>query len=321
MTAQFVADVGGTNIRLATVVNGEITDILKMLCNEHPTIEAAIKYYFSLHPEKNFTSGCIGIACPVNQDQVTMTNHSWAFSKKALQETLSLEHLSVINDFTAVAYSLPLLKGEQLLQVGEGQPIEGANIAVLGPGTGLGVEHLTAVESGWKTLDGEGGHVDFAPTNEDEIDVWRYVSARKGRTSTEDVLSGQGLTNIYNALNEKASLGLQKRSPAQITTAALDGSCDTCLKTLSIFCRVMGAFAGNIAANLATHGGVFIGGGIASRFTDFIQKSEFRTCFEAKGCVAEYIRHIPTYIILEPDHGLIGAYAFLNQQLASVDNE
>ena len=318
MSAKFVADVGGTNIRLATVADGKVTDICKMLCDDYHSIDAAIENYFSKYPDRDYQYGCIGIACPVNQDKVTMTNHSWAFSKTELQRTLGLTHFSVINDFTAVAYSLPKLAGEQILQIGDGSPVESANIAVFGPGTGLGVEHLTKIETGWKTLDGEGGHVDFAPTSEAEIVVWRYLTKKLGRASAEDVLSGRGLTNIYNAFVEDRKLPLEARTPAQITSAALDGSCYVCVETLSLFCRVMGSFAGNIAANLATHGGIFIGGGIASRFTEFLIHSEFRASFEAKGVVADYVKHIPTYVILEPDHGLIGAYAYLNQQLARI---
>lgn len=316
MSWQFVADVGGTNIRLATIVDGKLTDIVKMLCKSHATIEDAIRFYFSQYPTRTYTQGCFGIACPVNQDKITMTNHSWTFSKKELQSSLNLKHLSVINDFTAVAHSLPLLEGKQILQIGKGEPVDGANVAVFGPGTGLGVKHLTAIDSGWKTLDGEGGHVDFAPITETDMIIWRYLKNKLGRVSAEDIVSGRGLANIYSALNENRKLGLETLTPAQISTSAIEKSCELCVETLSIFCRLMGSFAGNIAMNLAAHGGVFIGGGIVSRFTNFLENSEFRAFFEAKGVVQSYVENIPTYVILEPDHGLIGAYAYMNQQLA-----
>ena len=321
MSECFVADVGGTNIRLATIKDGALVDISKMLCNDFETIGDAIQHYFGQYPERKYHAGSIGIACPVNQDKVTMTNHSWSFSKKALRTNLGLNHLFVINDFTAVAHSLPMLSGDQLLQIGEGKAVDDANIAVFGPGTGLGVEHLTRIDGGWKTLDGEGGHVDFAPTSEDEVVVWRYLTKKLGRASAEEVMSGRGLVNVYTALGENRDTEVTKKSPAEITAAALDGSCAISKDTLSLFCRVMGSFAGNLAVNLATHGGVFIGGGIASRFTDFLQQSEFRQCFEAKGVVADYVRDVPTYLIMEPDHGLIGAYAYLKQQLARTENE
>ncbi len=321
MSWQFVADVGGTNIRLATIVDGKLTDIIKMLCQDHATIEDAIRFYFSQHPTRTYTQGCFGIACPVNQDTITMTNHSWSFSKKALQAALGLTQLYVINDFSAVAHSLPMLEGKQVLQIGKGTSVDDANIAVFGPGTGLGVKHLTVTDSGWKTLDGEGGHVDFAPTTETDIVIWRYLKNKLGRVSAEDVISGRGLVNIYTALNEDKKLGLSTLTPAQISTAAIENSCALCVETLSVFCRLMGSFAGNIAMNVAAHGGVYIGGGIVSRFTDFLKSSEFRSYFEAKGVVKNYIENIPTYVILEPDHGLIGAYAYMNQQLARMKNE
>jgi len=317
MGQKFVADVGGTNIRLARVTESGVADIKKYMCNEFASIDLAIAKYFRDMSQHHFTQGCIAIACPVLGDQVEMTNHSWAFSQNALRSQLKLDALFVINDFTAVAHSLPVLSKEQVIQIGEGVAKDNGNIAVFGPGTGLGVEHITMTSSGWKTLDGEGGHIDFAPVDETDIVVWRYLQATLGRASAEEVMSGRGLSNIYKALAMHAAVPVVFTEPSQITDAALKGTCKIAEATLTQFCRIMGSFAGNLALNMATTGGIFIGGGIANRFPEFIKNSDFRARFEAKGQMKHYVKDIPTYLIAEPDHGLLGAAAYLNQNTAS----
>jgi glucokinase len=314
MSQMFVADVGGTNIRLALVENGSLTHITKYLCKQFDTITDAITHFAHEVNVERFEYGCIAIACPVNDDLVKMTNHTWAFSKIALEKELKLAQLMVINDFSAVAYSLPTLTKEQVIQIGSGVPAEKGNIAVFGPGTGLGVEHLTWTSGGWQTLDGEGGHVDFAPNDENDLIVWRYIKAKIGRVPAEELLSGRGLVNIYNALAKHDDIELLFDDPADITKHALAKTDPTCVNAVELFCRVMGSFAGNLALNLCTTGGVFIGGGIASRLGEFFVNSDFRAKFEDKGNFAGYVKNIPTYLINEPDHGLLGALAYLLQQ-------
>ena len=313
MSQRFVADVGGTNIRLALLENGRIAKVEKYLCNDFESIGDAILYFQKNNVIGNFTDACIAIACPVNDDMVKMTNHSWVFSKKALQTQLALDKLFVINDFTAVAHSLPTLNHNQLVQIGRGSAKDKGNIAVFGPGTGLGVEHLTWTNSGWQTLDGEGGHVDFAPTDQTDIIVWQYLQKKFGRASAEEVLSGRGIVNIYKALCLHHNQSADLLSPSQITTAGLDKSDEMAVLTIVQFCRVMGSFAGNLALNLNTTGGIFIGGGVTSHLGDYFINSEFRTRFEAKGSFSHYVHNIPTYLINEPDHGLLGALAYLTQ--------
>ncbi|MCW8108649.1 glucokinase [Alteromonas ponticola] len=317
MSEQFVADVGGTNIRLARVTTDGLSHIKKYICRDFASIDLVIQHYFDELAEFKFTCGCIAIACPVAGDHVAMTNHSWAFSQRALRAQLKLHALYVINDFTAVAHSLPVLQDEQVIQIGEGTAKDNGNIAVFGPGTGLGVEHITMTSKGWQTLDGEGGHVDFAPIDETDIIIWRHLQKLHGRASAEEVMSGRGIVNIYNALSLHRNTQAKFNDPADITTAALSGECDTCEATLTQFCRIMGSFAGNLALNMATTGGIFIGGGIANRFADFLQQSDFRARFEAKGIMKHYVKSIPTYLIAEPDHGLLGAAAYLQQHIVS----
>ncbi|MFQ3219312.1 MAG: glucokinase [Paraglaciecola sp.] len=313
VATNFVADIGGTNIRLGQICDGQVTEIKKYLCADFATLGDAIKQYFSEYPAINFNAGCLAIACPVSGDLVKMTNHTWVFSISALQSDLALQWLGVINDFTAVAHSLPKLSDQQKIQIGRGQSESTANIAVFGPGTGLGVKHLTHIDDGWHSLDGEGGHVDFAPVDENDIAILRFLTAKFGHASAEEVMSGRGIVHIYQALAAHLGRPAEFDDAADITTRALDNSCELCAATLAQFCRIMGSFAGNLALNLCTRGGVYIGGGIASRFVDYLKQSEFRQRFEAKGRFHGYVATIPTYIITEPDHGLIGAMAYLEQ--------
>lgn len=313
MSGRFVADVGGTNIRLAREVHGELKDIKKYLCNDYDHIADVIELYIAQFPDIRFRAGCIGIACPVNDDMIKMTNHHWQFSVKALQEKFQLDWLEVINDYTAVAMSLPVLKDNQKEQIGGGEAVEKQNIAVFGPGTGLGVGHLVPIESGWQSLDGEGGHVDLAPVDENDLIVWRYLREKYGYASAEEAMSGRGLIQIYQALAHDRGLPSEFTNPADVTQRAIAGTCDLCVAALNQFCAIMGTFAGNLALGLGTHGGVYIAGGIAQRFVEFLRESKFRERFESKGRFRDYVSGIPTFVITEPDHGLIGAAAYLEQ--------
>jgi glucokinase len=311
--SRFVADVGGTNIRLAIEVDGQVSHIEKYLCKDFTHIADAIEDYFSRFPETEFEAGCIAIACPVNHDLIKMTNHSWQFSVEDTRQRLNLKSLLVINDFTAVAMCVPVLSDDQKMKVGGGIPQTNENIAVFGPGTGLGVGHLVKSESGWQTLDGEGGHVDFAPADDTDMVVWQYLRHEGVHPSAEEVLSGRGLVNIYRAIANNAGTTPSETEASGITNKALAGTCDICAAALAQFCRVLGSFAGNLALNLGTFGGVYIAGGVVQHFIEYFGTSDFRQAFEAKGRFKNYVMEIPTYLITEPDFGLIGAAAHLEQ--------
>jgi glucokinase len=309
----FIADVGGTNIRLAQKRDGKLVEIQKYLCNDFDNIDSAIEHYLQQFPDLVFSAGCIAIACPVPGDWVKMTNHSWQFSIQKLKNSLQLDWLAVINDFDSVAHSLPVLDENQKVQIGGGEPNVRGNIAVFGPGTGLGVSHLTYTQQGWQSLDGEGGHVDFAPVDEQDLIIWHFLKDKYGHASAEEVMSGRGVVQIYQALAQSQNQAVLYSDAAEITSRALNKSCALCQATLEQFCKIMGSFAGNLALNLATTGGVYVGGGIAPRFIDYLKQSDFRARFEAKGRFRDYVAPIPIYIITEPDHGLIGAAAYLEQ--------
>lgn len=191
MTYALVGDVGGTNARLAlcTVATGEITQAKTYSGLEFDSLEAVIRHYLKAC-DIEVQDACIAIACPVTEDWVAMTNHSWAFSIKEMKANLGLSHLEVINDFTAVSMAIPMLSPDDVLQFGGGDAQPGKPIAVYGAGTGLGVAHLVQVDRRWVSLPGEGGHVDFAPNSEEEDIILEVLRGEVGHVSAERVLSG-----------------------------------------------------------------------------------------------------------------------------------
>ncbi|MFT6987185.1 MAG: glucokinase [Psychromonas sp.] len=314
-----VADVGGTNIRLAVcnIETGELCKLREFSCAEFITLDAALVQYFStLQGEVKHL--CVGIACPVEDDRVVMTNLSWEFSKQALKEKLNLESLYVINDYTAISLAVPFVPQEDRIQIGGGESKTDGVTAVFGPGTGLGVSHIIKSEGKWISLDGEGGHVSFAPNTREQADILLLLQDQFGHVSAERILSGQGLVNIYHSLCRLEGKQPEFHEPKQVSQAALDNSCELALRSLTVFCQIMGGFAGNLALNLACTGGVYIAGGVVPRFIDFFKSSEFRRFFEEKGRFKDYLASIPTYLITHDNPGLLGASVYLRQELESI---
>ncbi|AHG18869.1 glucokinase [Chania multitudinisentens RB-25] len=316
MTYALVGDVGGTNARLAlcTVETGEITQAKTYSGLEFDSLEAVIRQYLAEH-QLVVQDACIAIACPVTEDWVAMTNHTWAFSIKEMQANLGLSHLEVINDFTAVSMAIPMLSETDVVQFGGGKAQKDKPIAVYGAGTGLGVAHLVQVDRRWVSLPGEGGHVDFASNSDEEDIILEILRAEMGRVSMERVLSGPGLVNLYRAIVQADNRQPEALEPKDITERALAGSCSDCHCALSLFCMSMGRFGGNLALTLGTFGGVYIAGGLVPRFMAFFKASGFRAAFEDKGRFKDYVREIPVFVIAHAQPGLLGAGAHLRQIL------
>jgi len=312
-----VADVGGTNIRFAVcdVASEKLLTVKEYPCAEFMTLEQALLHYFSRLSEP-VTHLCLAIACQVEGDLLSMTNFHWQFSKQALKKKLALTSLYVINDFTAISLAIPYIDSKDKIKIGRGEAVEGAVKAVFGAGTGLGVSHLIRQDNQWISLEGEGGHTGFAPSNREQADILLLLQEKFGHVSTERLLSGQGLVNIYHALSYFAGKPADCFEAAEITQLALEKKEPIALNTLTLFCQIMGSFAGNLALNLDCRGGVYIAGGITPRFVSFLKQSEFRCYFEAKGRLGHYLQMIPTYLITHDNPGLLGASVYLRQELS-----
>ncbi|GAA6171654.1 glucokinase [Colwellia sp. KU-HH00111] len=322
-TINLIADIGGTNIRIAQAEQScaaKYKEIETYRCAEFASLADVISLYIEkkqLHD--NVINACLAIACPTDNDIISMTNLPWQFSQKALVETLKLNSLTMINDYTAIAMAIPLLNDSQKVKIGGGQTVTNKPISVCGPGTGLGVANLVPISvagnNQWHCVSGEGGHVDFAPVGEMEIAVLRYLNTIKNRVSYEQLLSGYGLEQIYQALvnidddDEEARLSAQ-----EISKRGVEGTCIMCRQSMLIFCQVLGSFAGNLALIMNSQGGVYIAGGIVPRFIDFLKESKFRERFESKGRLSHITQQTPTYVITEAQPGLLGAAAYILQQ-------
>ena len=311
-----VADVGGTNIRLAVceLETGELTQVKEFPCAQFDGLELAIRQYFDTLCEQ-VSDLCVGIACPVDNEQVVMTNLSWSFSKQALKKSLQLNSLHLINDYTAISLAVPFLNEQEKIKIGGGEPVIDGVTAVFGPGTGLGVSHIIKQDNKWISLDGEGGHCSFTVNTREQADILFVLQEKFGHVSAERILSGQGLVNIYESLCQLAKQPIKLTQPKDVSEAGLSGHCEIARRSLDVFCQVMGGFAGNLALNLACTGGVYIAGGIVPRFADFFAASEFRYYFEDKGRFKGYLSTIPTYLITNDNPGLLGASVYLRQEL------
>lgn len=310
-----VADIGGTNIRLGIArANGEVNEITVYQCRDFDSLQAVVEHYLAdNHISDSKINACFAIACPVENDLIQMTNLPWQFSKSELKEQLNLNKLLVINDYTAIAYAVPFLTEQQKVQIGAGEAQTGKPISICGPGTGLGVANVVSVAGKWIALSGEGGHVDFAPIDETEVKIFEYLSQKYAHVSYEQLLSGLGIEQIYQALVSIKGVDLPELSASEISEKALSNDCSVCLETLEQFCKILGSFAGNLALTLASFGGVYIAGGIVPRFIEFFNQSEFRSRFESKGRLAQFNQNIPTFVITESQPGILGASAYLRQ--------
>ncbi|MEY4729858.1 MAG: glucokinase [Pseudomonadota bacterium] len=312
-TARLVADIGGTNARFALVVGDEnkITQQKSVRTQDHPTFVSAARDYLQSVGAENIHAAAIAVATPVNGDQIKMTNCPWQFSIEAARKDLGLSQLNVLNDFEALALSLPLIPKTELAKIGGGEALEHAPVALLGAGTGLGVASLVWAGAKWTALPGEGGHVSISAANEREEKIIAFTRRQFPHVSAERLLSGMGLQNIYHAIAALSGVEPQQLEPSFITNEALRGGDKLCVEAVEIFCAMLGTVAGNLALTLGARGGVYIGGGIVPKLGDYFARSPFRERFESKGRYKAYLAAIPTYVIHAEYPGLLGAATVL----------
>jgi len=305
---RLVGDIGGTNARFALVAGGSRQPQQEqvMRCAEFDGLEQAIRRYLADHGDPAIREAALDVATGITGDFVQLTNGPWGFSIEKTRQALALDRLHVINDFTALALSVPTLQPHELRQVGGGKPIAGTAIAVIGPGTGLGVSGLLHAGERWNALQGEGGHTAVSPTTEREIEVLRWLMQRFEHVSTERVVSGMGLVNLYRAICALDHATAQPLTPAQVTEAALAGKDVHCREALDMFCAILGAAAANLVVTLGAREGCYIGGGIVPRLGEYFVRSPFRARFEHKGRFSTYVAAVPTYVILAETPALRG---------------
>lgn len=313
-----VADIGGTNARFALADIRAAQPVLSQARTlptaDYATLQHAVESYLSqvgAAPEL----ASFAVACPVNGDDIRLTNRAWAFSQSELQAALGFREQVVINDFGAAALAaLAMGDDDRVILHGTPEQQRRGPITVIGPGTGLGVALLVGDDArGWQVVETEGGHVSFAPQVEEEQRIADWVAARHhGRCSNERLLSGTGLSYIDAVLGNREHL----RDPADIVAAAMEGHDVIARRTLARFCSIFGSVVGDAAL---IHGAktVAIAGGIIPRFIPYLRASAFRERFLAKGRFATYLESVAMHVITHDAPGLIGAAAALRTRLGA----
>jgi len=269
-----------------------------MPVEQYPTIREAIEAYLAAEQiTAPLQAVALAVASPVIGDQVTMTNHPWSFSQAGLRKDLRIGRLVVINDFTANALAVKRLAAEDRVAIGGGEAVPNSPIAVLGPGTGLGVSGLIPTKDAWVALAGEGGHVSMPAADDREGEVLLRLRRVFGHVSAERVLSGQGLVNLYSALADIEGVHINPYTPAQITDPEIGEREPLCKAATAMFCAMLGTVAGNLALTLGARGGVYIAGGIVPRLGSRFGESGFRERFERMGRFRDYLAAIPTWVV------------------------
>ncbi len=315
VTTALVGDIGGTNARFAIRgAGGRLTRLKILPCADFANLGDAVEAYLDQADiDRLPRDGAIAVASPISGDRVAMTNRNWSFSTGALRRRLKFDRLIVVNDFVGVAMAVPGLKRRDLLKIGPGAPAKDAPIAVLGAGTGLGVSLLVPDGKRWLPVATEGGHVTLPAVNDEDAAIIAALRSRFGHVSAERVLSGPGLSNLYDAMAAIAGKRAATSDPSEITDRALSGNDPLAAAVLDSFCAMLGTVAGNLALTGGARGGLYIAGGIVPRFGRQFARSSFRARFEDKGRFRSYLRAIPTYLVTADQPALMGLTRLLDQ--------
>jgi len=313
-----VADIGGTNARFAVadLDTLELTAIRHVPCSGHPTFAAAIGEYLAGLSDPPHHAA-IAVAAPVTSEAIHLTNSQWSFATPELCRSVGLNDVLVLNDFEALALSLPHLAGTELHQIGGAAPAEHATKAVLGPGTGLGVAGLVWSEDRWIAVPGEGGHMSLRAQDDAELGLLEQLRHGREHLSAERALSGPGLLELYRAIAAVQGVPAAALAPNDVVTRALSGVDAVAAEALDLFVTWLGRFAGDAALLFGARGGVYLGGGIAPKIKAALSDGAFRAAFEQKGRMGAYLAPIPVYVILAEFAALKGAAVKLRSRLAA----
>jgi len=314
---RLIGDIGGTNARFALVRERgvEFDHLMELRCADFGSSGEAVRHYLSAAGADSVEAACLAVAGPVVGGAVTMTNNHWTVSTTGLQEALGIDAVTVLNDFEAIAWSLPFLGRRDFMAVGDvsfdGLGDDDLRVAVIGPGTGLGVAGLMRRQGVLVPVTGEGGHIGAAPESPLQAEIIEVLRGRFERVSAERLVSGPGVENIYAALGTIRGHGAAETSAARIFELAQSGD-DLAGEAVNVFFEMLGQVAGDLALALGAHDGVFVAGGVARRYPSMLDGSGFRRAFEAKGRYCNLMAKIPTLLITHDQPGLVGAAARLH---------
>ena len=322
-------DVGGTKVHLALFdfTKGELKHVRdqKYPAREYSGLEVIVREFMAA---EEVTSACFGVPGPVREGRLRLTNLPWTLDSRELAVHLKIDYVFLINDLQANGYGIAELAPDQIYTLSEGDARQMANRALISAGTGLGEAFMIWDGRDYVPYPSEGGHADFAPRNEDEIDLLRFLRQKyNGRISFERVVSGQGLTNVYEFLREVRGLEeppwLAERMAAEdpnavITELAMAARSEICEKATDMFVSAYGAEAGNLALKILALGGLYVGGGIAPRILEKLKDGTFMKAFTEKGRLSQLLVNTPVRVILESRTALMGAAAYAEARAAEL---
>ena len=309
MTHRLVADIGGTNSRLALYDEGKsrLGSLQTFKNEEFGGFEQVLDQWFAGLDGPKPGRGCIAVAAPPGGDEVEMVNIDWRFSCNALADRFGLNKLTRINDFEANAHALPYLRTDELITLHAGRHSGmSSKLATLGPGTGLGGATVQNMGGTWYASACEPGHLGLSPANERELALFGSLLEQVDDIYAELLVSGQGLVTLYLALARLDGRAPIHADPAAISTAALEGEPDAA-EALGMFCALLGSVCGDFILANGAYGGLYLAGGIVPRILPFLQQSDFHQRLVAKGAMRDILMAVPVYSISAAHPALLGA--------------
>jgi glucokinase len=317
-----VGDIGGTNARFALVlsVDGEAVALQPIRTADFVNIDVAIRDAILPKCPSPPKTAILAIAGPISGDEIELTNCKWVVRPKVMMPMLGLSELVVINDFEAQALAVASLSPEHLEQIGGGALVPGATRVVLGPGTGLGVAGLINISGIWYPVPGEGGHVDMGPRTAREYAIFPHIDEireddgkkrdMKGRVSGEQILSGVGLVNLYNAICKADGKKATLEKPEEVTAAAANATDAGAVETVELFATCLGRLAGDLASIFMARGGVYISGGVAPRIKSVLKSGGLRNAFDNKVPHTGTMQEIPVFLVTHENPAVAGLSAY-----------
>lgn len=326
MTKILAADIGGTKTLLQlTEYNGHSYRLLaeqRFDSHAFPTFGQVLTEFLSAAKQSNIHSACFAVAGPVSADSNTayVTNLPWTLDRQQIEQHYSIDKVSLINDFHAVAAGINTLTDNELETLQQGEPRQHGNQLVIGAGTGLGVAQRIWNGTGYQILASESGHAGFAPQNAQQRELLEFLAEDINIVSREHLLSGQGLVAIYRFLCQRQGHMCQTLVDAsQISQVANDSNSDDyniCNEVLELFCEIYGSESGNLALTTLPFGGVFIAGGVAAKNIQALKRSHFVSAFGNKSKMNKLLLSMPIHVINNEAVGLHGARLLASQNTA-----
>lgn len=309
-----VADIGGTNARFAIVeADGALGPVRSNRGAGFRNFEEAAQAYLAGRDAAPPRSAVLALAGVTSGDRIRLTNSPWVIEPRRVAAALRLEEVIVLNDFEALALSLPDLSAVDIEQIGGGRVRADGTRLALGPGTGLGAGAVLSVGERWVPVRGEGGHLDLGPRSERDRVIWPFLERIGGRVSGEQVLSGAGILRLYRAVAAADGAVPRWSTQEEVTAAALAGTDRQAAETLELFAVYLGRYAGDLALVFLPEGGVYLGGGIAVRIAPFLRLGGFRDGFVDKAPHRAVMDALPTALITRADPAIGGMAAFLRR--------